>query len=88
MSVHTMDDRPRPEDRPAIETMAPVRRWAAELAVAVGLLVLGFSARLVAALRGSGLDGLMYYDDGVNFATASCRIETSCCSIHRESCWR
>ena len=65
-----MDDRPRPEDRPAIETMAPVRRWAAELAVAVGLLVLGFSARLVAALRGSGLDGLMYYDDGVNFAAA------------------
>src|SRR5215218_10442685 len=70
MSVHTMDDRPRPEDRPAVETMAPVRRWAPELVVAAGLLVIGFSARLVAALRGSGLDGLMYYDDGVNFATA------------------
>ena len=43
---------------------------AAELLVAAGLLVLGFGARLTATLKGSGLDGIMYYDEGVNFAAA------------------
>jgi alpha-1,2-mannosyltransferase len=46
------------------------RRASAELLAAAGLAVLGFGARLIAALKGSGLDGLMYYDEGVNFAAA------------------
>ena len=45
-------------------------RAPAELLVAAGILVLAFGARLTAALKGSGLDGIMYYDDGVNFAAA------------------
>src|SRR5918993_2237717 len=46
------------------------RRAPAELLMAAGLLVLGFGARLTATLKGSGLDGIMYYDEGVNFAAA------------------
>jgi alpha-1,2-mannosyltransferase len=46
------------------------RRAPTELLVAAGLLVLGFGARLTATLKGSGLDGIMYYDEGVNFAAA------------------
>ena len=46
------------------------RRAPAELAVAAAILVLAFGARLTAALKGSGLDGIMYYDEGVNFAAA------------------
>jgi alpha-1,2-mannosyltransferase len=66
----TMDDRSRPRDRPLIKTVAVARRRAPEFVVAAGIFVLGFSARLITALRGSGLDGIMYYDDGVNFAAA------------------
>ena len=63
-------ERPRPRDRSKIGPNASPRRPTPELLVAAGLVVLGFSARLIATLRGSGLDGLIYYDDGVNFAAA------------------
>jgi hypothetical protein len=55
-----------------------------ELLVATGVLVVAFGARLTAALKGSGLDGIMYYDEGVNFAAAfglghgRCHTATSC----------
>jgi alpha-1,2-mannosyltransferase len=51
-------------------TVAIRRRAPAELLVAAGILLLAFGARLTAALKGSGLDGIMYYDEGVNFAAA------------------
>lgn len=51
--------------------MVSIRHQApAGLLVAAGILVLAFGARLTAALKGSGLDGIMYYDEGVNFAAA------------------
>ncbi|HWH99305.1 MAG TPA: glycosyltransferase 87 family protein [Propionibacteriaceae bacterium] len=46
------------------------RRAPAELLVAAGILMLAFGARLAATLKGSGLDGIIYYDEGVNFAAA------------------
>jgi hypothetical protein len=63
-------ERPMPRDRSKIGPNASPSRPTPELLVAAGLVVLGFSARLIATLRGSGLDGLIYYDDGVNFAAA------------------
>jgi hypothetical protein len=59
------------EDHLAHHKLLSIRRRApAELAVAAAILVLAFGARLTAALKGSGLDGIIYYDEGVNFAAA------------------
>ncbi|HEX8508783.1 MAG TPA: hypothetical protein VF635_04710 [Propionibacteriaceae bacterium] len=47
------------------------RSVSAEVVVAVGIFVVAFVARLVPTLRGSGLFGLQFYDDGVHYAAAT-----------------
>ncbi|HET8615701.1 MAG TPA: glycosyltransferase 87 family protein [Actinomycetales bacterium] len=51
----------------AVERTA-IRRWdSAHTVVIVSAVLAGFVARLVPVLRGSGLDGVLGYDDGVYF---------------------